>query len=405
MPAMSLHWSSFLETVRDSLVESSTGRLVIVSPYITASALDKLASPFKDQEVTVLTSWKATHLIQNRSYLDVYPICRERGWELRILDSLHAKIYAAPPEEAWVGSANLTGRGMGLVANPNEEVMTRISPSEDDCMAIQGLVDSGIPVDDGIYDYYVEWRDRQPEMAEPDFEPPNPPTNDRGDLSLDQFPLSGSAASLHEVLAGKERFTEEEVRIAERDASLLGTGFVSDRNDFLGSLAPRFFRIPIVEKTLSGVGEDWSNFGKIRRSISDSCGGRDSVERDELNRCTNVLFDWAQDIDETRDSPLYEFGFPRHTRLIRRVSKGLRQKQIKAILLAGFEEGNWYSRSDAIQVVIDSRMLSDPDYTRLDDGERQFKRRTSNSLKVLCDSGDLVDEWVSESRKRYRLAK
>lgn len=67
------------------------------------------------------------------------------GFEVRILSTLHAKIYAFD-NLVFVGSSNLTGKGLDLMSNSNEELNTQVIPSCDDLLMIEELWELGTNV-------------------------------------------------------------------------------------------------------------------------------------------------------------------------------------------------------------------------------------------------------------------
>ena len=64
------------------------------------------------------------------------------GFEARFLPSLHAKSFLFD-ETLFVGSANLTGKGLGLVNNSNDEIMAQITISSQQRFTLERLWDRG----------------------------------------------------------------------------------------------------------------------------------------------------------------------------------------------------------------------------------------------------------------------
>ena len=311
---MALHWDRLYHLVSSSLNESSEGRVVLVSPYITTSLIERMAPLLSESEVTVLTSWKESNLVQGSSSLDLYPICREHGWELRILNSLHAKIYATMRSEMWVGSANLTASGVGPSRNPNREVLTQVDADESDWDALDALIASGTRVDDELYEAYSEWLSQQPEFSPPGFEPFVAPERETT-LTLEMMPLTFTPVELHGTLSAPDSASEQELVDARHDLEVFGVTYSEDLDEFLGSLRPRFFANPLVRHMLDQIGEEWVRFGAMRTTMREACGGIDVVSRDDVTRSTQNLYEWVEDLDASGD---FKFGIPRHSQLIRR---------------------------------------------------------------------------------------
>ncbi len=311
---MALYWDRLYEVLHEAL-DSGEGRVVIVSPYITTSLLAlPTASGLYGTEVTILTSWKEGNLIQGSSSLDLYPVCRDNDWELRVLDNLHAKVYARMRSEMWVGSANLTASGMGQSRNPNREVLTRVDADESDWDALDALIASGTRVDDELYEAYSEWLSQQPEFSPPGFEPFVAPERETT-LTLDMMPLTFTPVELHETLSAPDSASEQELADARHDLETFGVAYSEGLDEFLDLLRPGFFANPLVRHMLDQISEEWMRFGAMRTMMREACGGIDVVSRDDVTRSTQNLYEWVEDLDDSGD---FEFGVPRHSQLIRR---------------------------------------------------------------------------------------
>ena len=308
-----MQWNGLFETIQ-KVVSRQTEELVIVSPYISTGTIRELSNSIQVNTVKILTSWNEANLIQGSSSLDLFPLCAENGWELRILNTLHAKIYATPPTEMWAGSANLTASGMGLSANPNHEVLTRVDADESDWVALDSLVASGTRVDAELHGAYSEWLAQQPKYSPPGFEPFVAPERETV-LTLEMMPLTFTPIELHETLSAPDSVSELELADAQRDLETFGVSYSEDLDELLDSLRPRFFGNLLVRRMLDQIGEEWVRFGAMRRMMREACGGIDVVSRDDVTRFTQNLYEWVEDLD---DSGGFEFGVPRHSQLIKR---------------------------------------------------------------------------------------
>jgi len=286
-----------------------------VSPYITTSVIQELLTGLNPDHVIVLTNWSEVNLLQGSSNLDLYPFIRDEGWELRIHNQLHAKIYSAGLHSAWIGSANLTANGMGLSELPNEEVLTLVDPlTESGQTSIRALISESAEVDDTLHQAYSEWLEAQPEFTLPPFEPFIPPVI-HGEMSLESLPLTFSPILLHEILSHPESATQVERDESEYDLHVLGVQFVVDLNQFLGLLRSRYFSNPLIQHLLSQLDHEWTRFGGMRSMMRDACGGQDVVSRNDVTRLTQNLYEWVEELDNTG---AYKFGIPRRSQLIRR---------------------------------------------------------------------------------------
>jgi len=309
-----MKWSGLFEILRE-LTSRQVEELVIVSPYISTRTLKELSTSIQATSVRILTSWNEANLTQGSSSLDLFLLCEEKCWELRILNTLHAKIYAIPREVMWVGSANLTASGMGTSSNPNDEVLTEVTPSESDWRSLETLLSMGRLVDDTLHQAYTEWLEEQPNYTSPVIKPFIPPAVTE-ELNLDNLPRTFTPIELHEILSNQSSANEEQLRDARHDLSALRVSFTESREEFLSQLRVRFFSTPLVFLLLEQIGKEWMRFGEMRINMREACGGADAVSRGDVTMYTQNLYEWIEDLD---DSERFEFGIPRHSQLIRRI--------------------------------------------------------------------------------------
>lgn len=297
--------------MRRTLSSSGEQRVVIISPYISTSIAKQLLSD-AEGKVTILTNWSEINLLQGVSSLDLYDFCQGRGFELRILSSLHAKLYLIG-SKLWIGSANLTAKGMQLAMNSNDESMALIeSPSIETTASIDSLIHESIFVDDQVYAQFKAWIDAHEPYTPPSFQPLELIIDDT--FSTSNLPQVLSPYELHEILSNQADCSIELVQDALHDLALLRVDFTDDLQLFISNLKSRFFQLPFVKHLLERLTHEWTRFGGMRTMIREACGGRDSVSRDDVTKVTQNLYEWVENLDE---SGKYEFGVPRHSQLIR----------------------------------------------------------------------------------------
>jgi hypothetical protein len=103
------------------------GLITIVSPFIKRAALEQAFSSVQlDTPVELFTRWLPIEVAMGVSDLSVFDWASERGHaRVLLLRELHAKAYIRGTRAA-IGSANLTGRGMGWAYNPNLELLLAV---------------------------------------------------------------------------------------------------------------------------------------------------------------------------------------------------------------------------------------------------------------------------------------
>lgn len=97
-----------------SLVEAEN-KVIFCSAFVKVEALAKLLGGMPSSiNVTVVARWCMQDLIAGASDLSVYQFCKERGWKFGICQNFHGKLYVVDDSDIFLGSANLTQRGMSF---------------------------------------------------------------------------------------------------------------------------------------------------------------------------------------------------------------------------------------------------------------------------------------------------
>ena len=160
------------ETFRNLLgnaLENSTKSVVILSAYVKAIGVDWLKEKIgeKDIKCTIVARWDKGDLAQGSSDLECYYLAKENGWTFKVLKDLHAKVMLVDDDILFVGSPNLTGRGMSLVPVANQEIGIKVQALEEDLKIINQLIDDAVLVNDTIIKELEEWKKNLPKIEKP----------------------------------------------------------------------------------------------------------------------------------------------------------------------------------------------------------------------------------------------
>jgi len=160
------------ETFRNLLgnaLENSTKSVVILSAYVKAIGVDWLKEKIgeKDIKCTIVARWDKGDLAQGSSDLECYSLAKENGWTFKVLKDLHAKVMLVDDDILFVGSPNLTGRGMSLVPVANQEIGIKVQALEEDLKIIDQLIDDAALVNDAIIKELEEWQKNLPKIEKP----------------------------------------------------------------------------------------------------------------------------------------------------------------------------------------------------------------------------------------------
>ncbi|WP_028988089.1 phospholipase D-like domain-containing protein [Thermicanus aegyptius] len=133
-----LYHSEFVSNLKSDITKAKKS-IIIISPYITLLAVDNLLSAIttKHLEKIVVTLPFGTEYLTGAVELEALKQLQKSGFKLKSLELLHSKIYVIDNKIAYIGSANFTGKGWGLIENSNIEVMARVQLSEVDVNEIK----------------------------------------------------------------------------------------------------------------------------------------------------------------------------------------------------------------------------------------------------------------------------
>ncbi|KJG30964.1 hypothetical protein C0W92_03855 [Photobacterium angustum] len=122
----------------------SCNTLTIVSAFMTQPATRWLSSLISDNKpnVQLVGRFSPFDFIKGSSDLNALRDCISKGYTVKALTNLHAKIYQIDEDTIFNGSANLTGKGLALVDLSNLEACTKVQSCEGSKSFISKIVDS-----------------------------------------------------------------------------------------------------------------------------------------------------------------------------------------------------------------------------------------------------------------------
>lgn len=106
----------------------------------------------RTKEVVIIARWQIHDLITGASDLEIYELCKDLGWRFGIDLNLHGKLFLVDSTDIFLGSANLTQRGLHLGLTGNNEFGTRIPVGRADLDKIQLFINSEVTwMNDELY--------------------------------------------------------------------------------------------------------------------------------------------------------------------------------------------------------------------------------------------------------------
>ena len=241
-------------------------------------------------------------------------------------DSLHAKLYSLDLATAWIGSANITRRALGLADVSNDEVLGFIDPLPAEVKTwVYRLLHSARPVTDELHASYVAWLAEQPPPP-PLTGPPEVLNAERTPFSVRELPAVSSPRRLWEIAQTPEMAEPAERAAAEHDLAVfrvLGRGV--DYDVFQRQLTAAFQAHPFVARLLAEVDARSSTehvdrpgiqFGVVKEWVRARCTDNPVPPNRALTSSVDRLFAWR----EMLLAPNYEVFTPgAHVGALRRI--------------------------------------------------------------------------------------
>ena len=165
------------EAFRNLLGESlrdAKEQVIIFTAYIKMIGVEWLEKQLTNKNVkcVVVSRWEKSDLAQGSSDLECYEVCKKNNWQFKILNDLHAKLMLVDNKSLFIGSPNLTGKGMSLVPVSNKEMGIKVTATDIDTKIISSLLEEAILINEDIYSKLREWKKNLPEIKKtvyPDF--------------------------------------------------------------------------------------------------------------------------------------------------------------------------------------------------------------------------------------------
>ena len=300
---------------------AGAGTAYVVAPFIRADVLSRLLADRREGAAVILTSWRPDHVLAGASDLDVYNLCRERQWTLYSSDRLHAKLYSLNLASAWIGSANITRRALGLVDVSNDEVLGLVDPLPADVQAwVFRLLHMAHPVTDELHELYTEWLAEQPPLPRPS-PPPVAPSTERTPFSIGQLPATPSPRQMWEVLHAPNDVDSSQRNAAERDYNIYRVPLGVSYEEFGKQLAVSFSSHPLIVALLTEVKHaslpnrerPGLRFGSVKAWLYAKCTDAPAPHDETLTELVANVFAWCQELLPS----VVEITRPRHTQVIR----------------------------------------------------------------------------------------
>ena len=272
--------------------------MVVLSAFIKKRALahSEFSGPLTTKSVTIVARWQKHDLISGASDLAVYEFCRANGWRFGIDLNLHGKLFLLDSKDIFLGSANLTQKGLHIGLTGNNEFGTKMSAGGADIDKIHSFIDSEVTwMDDDLYSHIVNEIEESRLSKVPALSSPwskfiadrvNKPVNF---LWVQELVFTTPSELL--------RLDLEDEKVAH-DFDLLGLN-LDEVNE--ASIKRSFRRLRIFRWMCTVLSAESLSFGGVTAKLHSAILDDPKPYRVDIKNYNQIIFQWAEFIDDTFD--------------------------------------------------------------------------------------------------------
>lgn len=144
-------YSSFFDFLKDLKSE-----LILISPFIKIGALKELLKDIpKYIKVIIVCRWRISDIVLGVSDLEIYDYIKNRNGNLFINKDIHLKVLMKDKNEIIIGSANITGSGLGFNEKSNIEAITIDDVNDNDILNVMKIIKKSVLMDEILFDKFL----------------------------------------------------------------------------------------------------------------------------------------------------------------------------------------------------------------------------------------------------------
>ena len=230
--------------------------VLLCAPFIKLGVAKRLlAAVGPDVIVEIVTRWHSEEVAAGVSDLAVFDLVASRpGVTMRLLDNLHAKLYAAD-DQFLAGSANLTATALGWCDDPNLELLMSVPADAEAvlrCRAALAVARLATAEERAEIQAIVDGLQR----------PPLPESKTVDDTMAGPWlPKLAAPERLYAayVPSARDRLTTSAIEAADHDLQALAIGPGLAEPAFREQVAERFSTMPAIATILTAAQSDLSD--------------------------------------------------------------------------------------------------------------------------------------------------
>jgi hypothetical protein len=300
-----------------SLCASAETELLLVAPFIKDYVLRDLLQCIRSSvPVATVTRWSPQEIAAGVSDTEIWlQFRRHQHRRLFLRNDLHAKFYRSEGS-CLIGSANLTGKALGLCLNPNLELLLDIPLTHPTVVQFEEALWKGaIEVNDEIYERTLEMVAALPPVPAEDVELSLPETSDPSDFACWTPKTRQPEDIVHAYCGQIDELSTTSAATAAMDLAVLRLpSGLDDPAKIRSAVALSLLQMPVFVALDDFLGDGERRFGEVAGFLS-------AIDENlDPQLVWQTMFRWLMYFQPSR----YAYRRPRHSELIRLAERQLR---------------------------------------------------------------------------------
>jgi hypothetical protein len=150
---MSILFNNELKLKLDQKLHHVKKSVLVLSAFVKVAALKRLLGylPKQELDITIVARWQPQDLISGASDLHAYEFAKKNGWGFFVNPNMHYKIYLLDNQLLFLGSANLTQKGLQIGIPGNDEASIQITPTNVDIGRLKRYINGCCKINDNLF--------------------------------------------------------------------------------------------------------------------------------------------------------------------------------------------------------------------------------------------------------------
>lgn len=287
---------------------SESSEITLLCAYIRTEQLKILNKEKKIKQIVV--RWEIRDLHQGASDLDLYEYCVKNDIVLYRNTRIHLKCMLNEKSDIFLGSANITGRGIGEAANSYNYELNAVQKDIDfiDTKYLDKIIFQSQYVSEELFneikekvDSLVDFKKQEQEYK---LKEVNRGKNSEDYFLISQLPTFSKVESIYEAARNASDLTVHEKKCISHDLAIYDIDLNLNREDFYTCLTEAFNNHPFIlslKDEIKNAPDKSMGYGSVVRWITQNTTTVPTPVSWELkqDQVVNTLYNWICFLDSS----------------------------------------------------------------------------------------------------------